>query len=106
MPAPKITIRPNSPSSARRWRKKRIRAYDHWLRTLNWRPASRVPSTAPWGASTSPSIACVAGATESAWAGGRGDEGRLDSVIADARIEEAVGDVRDQVEDHDYDRGD
>ena len=46
IPAPKMTTRPNNPISASRWRKKRMRAYDHWLRTLSSRPAAWVSSTA------------------------------------------------------------
>src|SRR6266568_1476241 len=95
-----MTTRPNNPSSARRWRKKRMRAYDHWLRTLNWSPASKVVSRPAMGASASPSIVAVTGVTSLASPGCE----TVGSVIADARVEEAVGDVRDQVEDDDDDR--
>src|SRR5579862_7997745 len=112
MPAPKMITRPNNPSIARRWRKKRIRAYDHWLRTLRSRPAWSVPSTPgspsasivvpstapatpPSGATTPPSNPCVVGKSS--------PESWRTSVITDARVEEAVQDVRDQVEHHDRD---
>src|SRR6266702_2547497 len=99
IPAPKMIARPNNPSSARRWRKKRMRAYDHWLRTLNWSPASKVVSRPAMGASASPSTVAVTGVTSLASPGCD----TVGSVIADARVEEAVGDVRDEVEDDDDD---
>src|SRR3954471_8193814 len=109
IPAPKMITRPNNPMSARRWRKKRMRAYDHWLRTLRSRPAAWVSSTSgaiePSGAITSPSTACAVGKRESSF-GAIGPCVGLISVIADARIEEAVEDVGDQIEDDDEDRRD
>ena len=101
IPAPKMTTRPNNPISASRWRKKRIRAYDHWLRTLSSRPAAWVSSTAATtepGAMFSPSSPWALGKSESSL-GANGPCAGLISVIADARVEEAVRDVGDQVED-------
>ena len=63
-----MTTRPNNPISASRWRKKRMRAYDHWLRTLSSRPAAWVSSTAATtepGAMFSPSSPWVLGKSES-----------------------------------------
>src|SRR6478735_1591765 len=105
-----MTTRPNNPTSASRWRKKRMRAYDHWLRTLRSRPAACVSSTAPttteFGAMFSPSSPWALGKRESS-VGARGPwGGLLASVIADARVEEAVRDVCDQVEDDNCDRRD
>src|SRR3954451_193808 len=102
IPALKMTTRRNNPTSASRWRKKRMRAYDHWLRTLSSRPAAWVSSTVasidPSRAMISPSTACFVGKRE--WSlGAIGPCSGLISVIPDARVEEAVGDVRDQVED-------
>src|SRR5205814_10429747 len=109
IPAPKMTTRPNNPISASRWRKKRMRAYDHWLRTLSSSPAAWVSSTAPtteFGAMFSPSSPWAEGKRESSL-GARGPwGGLLASVIADARVEEAVRDVGDQVEDDNCDRRD
>ena len=44
-PAPKTMISTISPPIASRCRKKRMRAYVHWLRTFSSRPASTVEST-------------------------------------------------------------
>src|SRR5579862_9183068 len=115
IPAPKMITRPNNPSIARRWRKKRIRAYDHWLLTLRSRPAWRVPSTP---GSPSPSIIVPSTAPATAWSGAiispsnpcvvgkSSPESCLTSVITDPWVEEAVQDVRDQVEHDDRDRRD
>src|SRR5437879_6161184 len=87
---------PTRPPIASLWRKKRVRAYDHWLRVFISSPASTVASTIPAsdGCATSPT-----GATSgfSSPSGG--------SVIANSRIEEAVQDVGDEVGRDDDHRG-
>src|SRR5438874_3500485 len=99
-PAPKMITRPISPAIASRWRMKRRRAYDHWLRALISSPASTVESSTPAGAGSIPSIVCSSGATVSDSAGVV-----VGSVIADPRIQVAVDHVGDQVEHDDDHRG-
>src|SRR5438309_5089616 len=102
-PAPKMITRPISPAIASRWRMKRRRAYDHWLRALISSPASIVESNNPAGAGSIPSIACSTGATCS-----DGSTGLVvGSVIPDSRVQIPVDDVGDQVEgDDDHRRHD
>src|SRR5690242_16325341 len=97
MPAPKTMTRTISPVIASRCRRKRVRAYDHWLRAFISRPASTVESTMPlWrGGSTSLTCAMCGFSTPSGC-----------SVITNPRIEIAVENVGDQVEEDDDRRRD
>src|SRR2546423_2047531 len=85
-----MTTSPKGRMRASRCRKKRLRAYDHWLRTLSSRPSAAasadpaVPKAGPWPPGCE----------------------RVDSLIANARVEEAVEDVCDEVEHDDDHRGD
>src|SRR5437870_5340205 len=89
-----MMTRPTVPIIASRWRRKRCRAYDHWLRALSSRPSAPVVS---WGR--------TAGIPSTNGTGSR-LTGVVGSVIADPWVEEAVEDVGDQVEDDDRDRDD
>src|SRR5262245_60600095 len=94
---------------ASRWRKKRLRAYAHWLRALISSPCSW--TSAYSSARTAPSVAGVAGAIL-AGSGptsivGIAPPPRLSSsVIPDPRVDVGVRDVGDQVEDDDRRGGD
>src|SRR5436190_8548410 len=92
MPQPKMTASPISPPIASRCRRKRRRAYDHWLRALSSRPASTVESESP---------ACGGRTTSSCETAGSTPMGEVGSVIPDSRVEIPVEDVRNQVEDDD-----
>src|SRR5579862_9949972 len=95
-----MTTSPTSPIIASRCRRKRRRAYDHWLRATSSSPsaAAAPASVSSGGGATSPpgEVGPIGVSTRT---------GTLGSVIADPRVEEAVEDVGDQVEDHDR-RGD
>src|SRR5690242_3035794 len=94
-PAPKTMSSTTRPVIARRWRRKRARAYDHCDRVLSSRPASVVASTTP-GACTAMSLTwwIIVGSKPPG-------SSRLISVIPDPRVEIAVEDVGDQIEDDD-----
>src|SRR3982751_5213174 len=98
IPEPKMTISATRPPIASRWRRKRRRAYDHWLRALTSSPASTVASTRPTVPGCSMSLTCATSGFWS-WSG-------VSSVIADPRIEISVEDVRNQVEEDDDRRRD
>src|SRR6266498_4107281 len=82
-------------ATARRCRKKRRRAYAHWLRALISRPYSKASSTPAGGATTPPppATAAVTGVGPDCVSG-----------IADPRIEIAVDDVGEQIRQNDDDR--
>src|SRR4030088_2523688 len=95
-PAPKMMTRRTIPTIAIRWRKKRLRAYDHWLRALTSSPCSNVMST--WSATP----AAISVSPEPGWVliepvPTSGGSWSL-SVIPDPRVKEAVDEVCDQVE--------
>src|SRR4051794_21258558 len=89
IPAPNRMISPTRPPMASRWRRNRLRAYDHWLRVLISRPASIVGSTRPITPGCAMSLTCATSGLSSPSGG---------SVIADPWVEEPVEDVCDQVE--------
>src|SRR5207302_2106151 len=99
-PAPKMTTSPKSPIIARRWRKNLRRAYDHWLRVLTSMPSAAATFTSAATASGMPFPSTSAG-------GGPSSTGVVvGSVIANPRVEEAVQDVGQEVEDDHRDRDD
>src|SRR5947207_948127 len=99
-PQPKMPISRTSAVSASRCRMKRRRAYAHWLRASTSRPYSYVSSVGSAGSPGCAEISAPGGATASV--GSR----TLRSVIADPRIEDAVEDVCDQVEEDHHRRDD
>src|SRR5918992_3970649 len=78
-----------------------MRAYAHWLRALNSTPVSwtsvSAPATVPVSSTAPAAEVCAVALSMS-----RGGPG---SVITDPRVEKAVGDVGQQIEDDDH-RGD
>src|SRR5438270_8700932 len=95
-----MTINPRSPMIASRWRKNLRRAYDHWLRVLTSMPSAAATFTSAATASGMPFPSTSAG-------GGPSSTGVVvGSVIANPRVEEAVQDVGQEVEDDHGDRDD
>src|SRR5438045_5352225 len=82
-----MTTRPKRPIIASLGRRKRRRAYDHWLRALSSSPCAAIESS--WMPAGMPSTSAAGGATSIDVVG---------SVIPDPRVEEAVEDIRDQIE--------
>src|SRR5919201_4831593 len=115
MPAPNTITSTITLAIASRCRKKRLRAYHHWLRAFSSRPVSKTSSAASGTVAAEPTISagspatCCGAATVVGTGGGATDAGltlRGSSVIADPRVEEAVEDVGDEVEDDHHDRDD
>src|SRR5882757_11447183 len=79
---------PTRPPIASRWRRKRVRAYDHWLRVFISRPASTVASMIPVSDGCATSLTCATSGFFSPSGG---------SVIPNSRIEIAVENVGDEV---------
>src|SRR5688572_5455688 len=102
-------------------RKKRMRAYAHWLRASSSTPCSYVrsmlglPTTdGSSGSATlpvaSPALPGRATLADDMWSSSRSSgsmsAGRRVSVIAHSRIEHAIEDVRDEIEDDEHRRRD
>src|SRR6476660_1907152 len=80
-----------------------MRAYDHWLRALTSTPLSYASSASEGGGAATDSWTSAPPGVVDCIIPGRGWPG---SVISHPRIEVAVGDVGDEIEEDHYRRGD
>src|SRR5437588_10105444 len=99
-PQPKMASRMIRLPSASRWRMKRRRAYAHWLRAWTSRPYWYVSSLGSPGSDGWTETSAPGGATA------RVGSWTLRSVIPDPRVEDAVQDVGDEIEEDHHRRHD
>src|SRR2546429_6949882 len=102
---------------ASRCRRKRLRAYPHWLRAFSSRPDSyesalsvssgaRSVGVPGWGRTCEPDAYRLSRRSTSGASGSPGSGGRETSVKANPRVEEAEHDVSNEIEEDDHHRRD
>src|SRR5438874_7882127 len=102
---------------ANRWRRKRLRAYAHWLLAFSSSPDSyesalsvssgaRSLGVPGWGRIWAPDAYRLSRRSTSGASGWPGSGGRETSVKANPRVEEAEHDVSNEIEEDDHHRRD